>query len=296
MKTVTDLFEPYIGTREYNGIVAEIQTWFYGYVYKASWCCTSMSFFLNRIGLLSKIGKKQENVYEMMEMCRKSGFGKFYYRKDIPSNYTIKRGTIVFMLNSGTVMTSTSSKHITSAYEDFVWKGSGNWKALGGNQSDQIKVSQYTQSKIYAIYWPYEDENVHETLRRGDKGVEVKELQIKLNALGYTDDDGNRLELDSSFGRRTEEAVKSFQSANKLVVDGVVGPITWAAIDNATPAVSHKIRVKTALYCRKGPGTKYKIIKTLPEGYTDVYTKEDGKWIYLKNANGWVSRNYVDIL
>ena len=223
MKTVTDLFEPYIGTREYNGIVAEIQTWFYGYVYKASWCCTSMSFFLNRMGLLDKIGKKQENVYEMMEMCRKSGFGKFYYRKNIPSNYKIKRGTIVFMLNSGEVMTSTSSKHITSAYEDFVWKGTGNWKALGGNQSDQIKVSQYTQSKIYAIYWPYEEENVHETLRRGDKGVEVKELQIKLNALGYTDDDGNRLELDSSFGRRTEEAVKSFQRANKLVVDGVVG-------------------------------------------------------------------------
>lgn len=300
MKTVTDLFEPYIGVKEYNGIVAEIQTWFYGYVYKASWCATSMSYFLNKLDLLNKIGKKQENVYEMMEMCRKSGVGTFYYKNDIPSNYTVKRGTILFLLNSGTVMNSTSSKHVTSTYEDFLWKSSGNIKCLGGNQSDMIRVSQYTQSKVYAIYVPpYADENKkesHTTLRRGSKGNEVKELQNILNELGYKDNSGEKLAVDGSFGRRTEEAVKRFQSANNLEVDGICGQKTWAKLDERPKMKCTNVSVKTSLNCRKCPSTKCDIIKVLKTGYKDKYIEESNGWVHLENAGGWVNKKYLDVI
>lgn len=54
-------------------------------------------------------------------------------------------------------------------------------------------------------------------LRRGAKGQAVKELQAYMNGYGYT------LALDGDFGGGTEAAVKSFQKARGLAVDGIVG-------------------------------------------------------------------------
>ncbi len=53
---------------------------------------------------------------------------------------------------------------------------------------------------------------------------EVKELQELLDADGFS------IELDGLFGRQTEAAVKTFQREQGLDDDGVVGPLTWAAL------------------------------------------------------------------
>jgi hypothetical protein len=66
------------------------------------------------------------------------------------------------------------------------------------------------------------------TLQRGDKGDEVMQLQEALVALGY--DVG---EPDGSFGPATEEAVKTFQADAGLEADGVAGPATLSAINEA---------------------------------------------------------------
>lgn len=306
MATVTDLFQKYDGIKEYNGIVATIQTWFYGYVYRGSWCATSMSYMLDQLGLLGKIGKKQENVYNMMKMCEnaaKSGVGEFHYRDDIPYGYTIPRGTIVFMLNSGTTMTTSSSKHVTSAYEAFTFKKSGSWYGEGGNQSDMIRKSQYAQAKIYAIYFPpYQEDpkpddpkTTHPTVKRGSKGDAVKELQEDLNTLGYTDSNNAKLDIDGSFGARTEQAVKKLQKANGLVVDGSCGPKTWAKIDELLDKIEPGTKVKTLdqLNVRSGPGTQYSILKVLKKDTICTWTHENGNWIYLKEPAGWVNANYV---
>lgn len=58
-------------------------------------------------------------------------------------------------------------------------------------------------------------------LRRGSRGNDVKELQKTLNQKGY-----NAGNVDGIFGKRTENAVKAFQRANGLVVDGIVGQNT----------------------------------------------------------------------
>lgn len=65
------------------------------------------------------------------------------------------------------------------------------------------------------------------TLKRGMKGYDVGMLQQDLNKLGYTDNGNDILVVDNSFGRRTEEAVKKFQKASKITVDGSYGPITY---------------------------------------------------------------------
>lgn len=64
-------------------------------------------------------------------------------------------------------------------------------------------------------------------LKRGSKGEEVKTVQRLLKSMGYIDNTGKALEIDGSFGSKTEHAVKTFQRAEKISVDGVIGVDTW---------------------------------------------------------------------
>lgn len=68
------------------------------------------------------------------------------------------------------------------------------------------------------------------TIRRGSNGKYVKECQNDLISLGY---DVGKTGADGKFGKNTEKAVKEFQKAKKLAVDGIVGAKTWAALDKA---------------------------------------------------------------
>lgn len=69
---------------------------------------------------------------------------------------------------------------------------------------------------------------VRKTLRKGASGDEVRELQTMLAAWGY--DVGA---VDGVFGSATEGAVRAFQTAKVLTVDGICGMATWAALDAA---------------------------------------------------------------
>lgn len=60
------------------------------------------------------------------------------------------------------------------------------------------------------------------TLRKGDKGEDVRWVQIRLNA------EGAGLKVDGDFGPVTEAAVKEYQLRHGLVVDGICGPKTRA--------------------------------------------------------------------
>ncbi len=63
------------------------------------------------------------------------------------------------------------------------------------------------------------------TLKIGSSGAAVRILQEMLINYGYLND-----VADGIFGPKTEEAVRAFQQANGLKVDGIAGPATWAAL------------------------------------------------------------------
>lgn len=66
------------------------------------------------------------------------------------------------------------------------------------------------------------------TLLKGYAGEDVRVLQARLVALGYNlGADG----ADGDFGQNTDTAVRTFQTDRGLVVDGEVGPATWAELD-----------------------------------------------------------------
>ena len=64
------------------------------------------------------------------------------------------------------------------------------------------------------------------TLRRGDEGAAVKELQTILNA----DSRYGGLEVDGVYGRATMASVRAFQGDHGLTPDGICGPLTWAKL------------------------------------------------------------------
>ena len=68
----------------------------------------------------------------------------------------------------------------------------------------------------------------HPTLRRGDSGEAVTYLQTLLC------DVGEIVVVDGKFGTSTEQKVKDFQQKKGLKQDGIVGPLTWEALEKAT--------------------------------------------------------------
>lgn len=72
-----------------------------------------------------------------------------------------------------------------------------------------------------------------QNLAWGSSGAEVTELQNRLSRWGYYDGP-----ISGTFGPQTYEAVRLFQQRNGLVVDGVVGPQTRAALGMQTTAVA----------------------------------------------------------
>lgn len=65
--------------------------------------------------------------------------------------------------------------------------------------------------------------------RRGDRGAPVRDIQHRLDALGFACAD----DQPGDFGAATERAVRDFQQERRLSVDGEVGPETWRTMVDA---------------------------------------------------------------
>ena len=140
---MVEQLEKWKGAKEWDNIVSGIQTWFYGFVSKTSWCATTMSYLLTAVG----IPAKRENVLRLYNFAKKSGAGKFYTKDEIPK--TIKRGDILFFLWTVGEMTETSSKHVTMCEED---SDGETILCIGGNQSDGINPARYDRSYLYGVW------------------------------------------------------------------------------------------------------------------------------------------------
>ncbi len=93
---------------------------------------------------------------------------------------------------------------------------------MRGSASENSKT-EYTILKYGTTTWQGKE------LHIGMTGWEVKELQALLNAYGFS------IYLDSAFGPITDSAVRQFQRAMGIAVDGEVGPITRSKL---TPGMS----------------------------------------------------------
>lgn len=102
----------------------------------------------------------------------------------------------------------------------------------------------------------------HPTVRRGATGETVKNLQRLLN--GQT---SHRLKVDGKFGPATDRAVRDFQRANGLRVDGIVGRNTWTALTKPQSAPQMP-QTKRKIVRRGDTGTDVKAVQkalSIPE-------------------------------
>ncbi len=91
-------------------------------------------------------------------------------------------------------------------------------------------------------YVTKEDDKVNITLpvlKKGSNGATVQSLQMLLIAKGFPCGDYG---ADGDFGAGTDKAVKAFQSAYNLGVDGIVGAHTWETL------LTMAVEVKKASY------------------------------------------------
>lgn len=111
---------------------------------------------------------------------------------------------------------------------------------IGGNQSDMVCVRAYRISDILpngVRRWDGSGVSANRpTLREGSKGAFVQDLQSTLAELNYFAG-----KQDGHFGPLTKAAVMSLQSDNGLESDGVVGPRTWDALDDAAPRKKREV-------------------------------------------------------
>ena len=111
--------------------------------------------------------------------------------------------------------------------------GSGTYAAVRAFQkkynltADGVAGSE-TLKKLDSAYKNADSDKDDDSLRMGDSGSAVKDLQTKLKKLGYY---GGT--VDSTFGSGTYAAVKAFQKKYNLTADGVAGSETLKKLDSA---------------------------------------------------------------
>ena len=154
-------------------------------------------------------------------------------------------------------------------------------------------------------------------LKYGSQGTAVKDMQIKLIALGYS---CGSCGADGDFGSGTLVAVKAFQQGKELTVDGIYGEKTASALNityqnkinsktsdpvNASRLFVGKIK-KDGVDVRTWAGREYGNIKSWPKlnagNLVDVLdytqTAADGeKWYFVRIANkyhGFVLTKYIE--
>ncbi|WP_079179069.1 GH25 family lysozyme [Streptomyces humi] len=106
--------------------------------------------------------------------------------------------------------------------------GPGTWAALNTWAAQpRTCATQGTPATAQAAVCGHTD--TRPTLQKGSKGVEVKEVQCRLN-LAMEPFHYPPLAIDGDFGGGTQGRVIEFQSCAGLGTDGVVGPNTWAKL------------------------------------------------------------------
>lgn len=123
----------------------------------------------------------------------------------------------------------------------------GKVTTIEGNSQDQVRRLNYSVSnsriagygipnwKLVANTKPSATETTRPMLRYGSSGKAVEDLQSALVTLGYKLGayGPNKNGVDGDFGSMTDKAVKAFQKSRGLEQDGIVGPLTWTALDRA---------------------------------------------------------------
>ena len=156
------------------------------------------------------------------------GMAVFKWKPDTPAKFSDGEGDFCHI---GLVTSVNPLRIVHASTEGMKVKADsklGKWKYWGIlAAADTGEAASAAADPLYISA----DDMPAATLRRGSRGNDVRILQRALRQSGYD------LEIDGIFGRITLECVKSFQATHGLARDGIVGPLTWAQLEEVCSRV-----------------------------------------------------------
>ena len=199
-----------------------------------SWC-TSSSYNDNRAITIECASdttdpyRMNDIVYTQLinlctDICKRNGKSKMVWlpTKSQRMNYEPRANEMLITVHRDYANKSCPGEWLYSRLSDLA--NQVNKRLASGTGASSSSASPGTAPST-------DKKTTHATLRRGSEGEEVKTLQSLLNKVW-----GTNLAVDGIFGYRTSNAVVYFQSKNGLDPDGIVGPLTWAKLEEMNSA------------------------------------------------------------
>lgn len=321
-----DVLRSWIGYSESNGKYKHIIDLYnshkplargYAVQYSDEWCDTTVSAAAIKAGMTDLIGTE----------CGCEEHVKIFKSKGIwneNGKITPKPGDII-------VYSWRTAAQPNDAYSDHIGVvesvQNGTITAIEGNKNESVG------RRVIPVGWGYirgyaspkydstgslgsTSEVIQDgNLRRGSNGSAVKTMQTMLIAAGYS---CGGYGADGDFGNETDAALRKFQSANGLVVDGIYGPLSKAKLEevykshknngcseglNEKPQWTGKVTADV-LNVRVYAGTKYPNIKSIPtlkygtsvEVCDDVKDGDGDIWYFVRIGGriyGFVHSAYI---
>ncbi|MDD3411741.1 MAG: peptidoglycan-binding protein, partial [Eubacteriales bacterium] len=230
--------------------------------------------------------------------------------------YTGSGSTVV---KAGTVLQLVSPDTYTAGGLEYacLYYNSARYNARYADISAGIMSAADTTSYIVGTLWTATS---FDSMRRDMNltgNVRVHGLQLALSVLGYYANS-----IDGNFGTGTESAVKAFQRAYKLTVDGRAGPITQKLLyplaisaynggstggtpsggtSGGTATSSGTLKTTASVNLRKTASTKSPRLAVVPKNaslpYYQSTTVSGTTWYYVtyNSLNGWIMGNYTSL-
>ena len=201
-----------------------------------AWCAYFVTWCARRAGISTNLISNFSGCTPAVNATLPSDCNAVIYTKDLAGSWTPSKGDLIFFTGtsagySGHVGIVDSVSGTTVTYHD--GNGGGSNKVRTGATVSIWGSSVYGYAHInYAGTQNGSSYEPHRVLALYDyhcKGPDVQWVQNKLKTLGYYTDT-----VDGDYGAKTELAVKAFQKANNLTVDGTVGSATLNALKSGT--------------------------------------------------------------
>lgn len=155
---------------------------------------------------------------------------------------TVKGGKSTFPATAGLLLFKTNNSSATGIHHVGIYDGGAYVYEAKGHAYGVVKTKYKAADWQYWAQCPYTENDVkaqQEEVKKGDytmemrylkkgcTGEDVKALQILLIGRNFS---CGKYGADGSFGSDTEKAVRNYQKAKKLEVDGIVGNETMSSL------------------------------------------------------------------
>lgn len=199
-------------------------------------------------------GAKSDAVRVMQKALKKQGF----YKGEVDGKFGQGTRSAVYRFQKSLGISADGkpgNKTLSALYD-----GKSTLNSINGSKRDAIEPSD-----------PH-------TLFYGCTGSRVKSLQQALKAAGYY-----KGAIDGVYGDLTELAVRKYQTARKLHVDGIAGSTTV----NSLNRIQKKVKISSGFLLAKGSkGNEVKAVQTrlYNMGYLGSTGKDDAYGVYGENT------------